>query len=1024
MPDSESPLVNEFKYDFIRRRLAETILGGPKLAVCTRSTLGIHLSQAVLYTFPLLIGLNLFALARAEVLAEETATYCAGAALLIFTLLVQLLSCQSGLRSSVVVPKTNEKIQINDELSLQTNSCCGNATLQFVVPKKKFKLNIVVHAIVSGVVGGFAFRYLSPSVLERVFPVVWTNYLFCFWGWLVVCNAQYSLTSGAPPEPVVFHPLDGFEAASLMRSFYVFLFSCSHLILSGSQVWCWVKVDWCLHVVFAFLPLLWLMGILPPLDALFPWFGEQLLVYVFGGTAMASDLRLLVCLLMSVMGVTALYFIPSFLYCSILAAVCGYIFSLDLCKLWSYLIGLCKRKVDSDAKYTLGAEQVAKKSKNHLATAFYLFVFVLAASVLVLCHLDHKNRKKEKLVDSYGYILLCLSAFNCVLSSVQQVYIVHGFFVNPIYPTENSQPSAFQRRIKPLNLLGYLRIVLVLSFKKTITLIGDTVYYKQLTPTLIGGLQRSHLLGSLGHVLPGDFFLIHFEDRMIFIVVLEKGFGYCTFGVKGLELQETSCHAVEATHLDMLMTTAFDWDHQSRRNPICMNSEPFHVFHPLATLFLLTYSDTRNVLTGLIDSPDTLKLISTSYVKTLAWVLLRHSANKYVLNEVEEPKKLVVPDVVQQIDAKSKMTVVKINKTLPKQTLTTTAGWSDEDDDPLGDEPSSLTALPSSRPGTNTVLYATHLPGTIDEQRLEFGLPAVDNDDKLFSRKTVIEATESWSNSGQKLAPPYEWMQLPLDKAELGALKEQFSVKWFHCVLKFIARQLKIDEKSSAELEADERLSKAYRDLCLTCHAIVNGLAVKNEREQHLRPTHVFKTFNGEVVWSPQESWLTGNKELYGLAIKAYGYATKLALDQIIMGESSTDEELVEYLMEYDTSWHIGTDASKAWEESVLHEKPNLFSLGFNSIQRTFTSHLLTLQQLAVHVGRLNPEVVRGIWASLAFELLYLTNDDEERFSIQAHPIILRNVIVQAADPPLGYPIFLSGHVSAGIGNLWTTDAQ
>ena len=36
----------------------------------------------------------------------------------------------------------------------------------------------------------------------------------------------------------------------------------------------------------------------------------------------------------------------------------------------------------------------------------------------------------------------------------------------------------------------------------------------------------------------------------------------------------------------------------------------------------------------------------------------------------------------------------------------------------------------------------------------------------------------------------------------------------------------------------------------------------------------------------------------------------------------------------------------------------------------------------------------------------YLANDDEERYSIQAHKVLLRNLTVQAADPPLGYPIY------------------
>lgn len=47
-------------------------------------------------------------------------------------------------------------------------------------------------------------------------------------------------------------------------------------------------------------------------------------------------------------------------------------------------------------------------------------------------------------------------------------------------------------------------------------------------------------------------------------------------------------------------------------------------------------------------------------------------------------------------------------------------------------------------------------------------------------------------------------------------------------------------------------------------------------------------------------------------------------------------------------------------------------------LQGTYTSHILTKQELALYTGTLNGEAICGQWASLAMELLYLTNDDEE----------------------------------------------
>lgn len=76
---------------------------------------------------------------------------------------------------------------------------------------------------------------------------------------------------------------------------------------------------------------------------------------------------------------------------------------------------------------------------------------------------------------------------------------------------------------------------------------------------------------------------------------------------------------------------------------------------------------------------------------------------------------------------------------------------------------------------------------------------------------------------------------------------------------------------------------------------------------------------------------------------------------------------------------------------------------------------MLTLQTLAVPIAAVNEECVRGFWSALSLELYYMTNDDEERYSIQALPQLLRNIVTQAADPPLGYPVFSSGLVRVSM---------
>ena len=40
--------------------------------------------------------------------------------------------------------------------------------------------------------------------------------------------------------------------------------------------------------------------------------------------------------------------------------------------------------------------------------------------------------------------------------------------------------------------------------------------------------------------------------------VLEKGNGYAVYSIKGMELQETSCHNLEATRIDDIFNKTFD----------------------------------------------------------------------------------------------------------------------------------------------------------------------------------------------------------------------------------------------------------------------------------------------------------------------------------------------------------------------------------------------------------------------------------------------------------------------------------
>ena len=110
-----------------------------------------------------------------------------------------------------------------------------------------------------------------------------------------------------------------------------------------------------------------------------------------------------------------------------------------------------------------------------------------------------------------------------------------------------------------------------------------------------------------------------------------------------------------------------------------------------------------------------------------------------------------------------------------------------------------------------------------------------------------------------------------------------------------------------------------------------------------------------------------------------------------------------------DKEWFLGSE-EYLWNTAIERHLPKLERL--ITKEGKHYAHRLILGQgkeSTFSVFQFRREVIRGIWANLNMELLYYTNANDERFSIQAEKDILRNLLVQLAEIPLGYPVYSSG---------------
>ncbi|KAA6383828.1 MAG: hypothetical protein EZS28_020645 [Streblomastix strix] len=108
---------------------------------------------------------------------------------------------------------------------------------------------------------------------------------------------------------------------------------------------------------------------------------------------------------------------------------------------------------------------------------------------------------------------------------------------------------------------------------------------------------------------------------------------------------------------------------------------------------------------------------------------------------------------------------------------------------------------------------------------------------------------------------------------------------------------------------------------------------------------------------------------------------------------------------------------SSAEQNSVLNydgQQTHINRKDASNAQSPFSGLICIRRPRTWSIGRMKPfsYFEQSIVTSLYAEVLYGCSDDDERYSIQTHGALLRNIAVQAANTPLGYPVWESGLIT------------
>ena len=154
-----------------------------------------------------------------------------GCLMFAFVIITHITTTIVQAKNSVEAAYPTKRNLFAEEDEVDFFSCCGVETFEFVVPLKKYKVNIIIHAVASGALCGLSLMYLLPLTLNSLYSnnIGATVMLFIF-GWFTLCVAQYPLTVAAPPEIATYRTMDRWELSPLMRPFYLGVCIVFHLL--------------------------------------------------------------------------------------------------------------------------------------------------------------------------------------------------------------------------------------------------------------------------------------------------------------------------------------------------------------------------------------------------------------------------------------------------------------------------------------------------------------------------------------------------------------------------------------------------------------------------------------------------------------------------------------------------------------------------------------------------------------------------------------------------------------------------
>ena len=413
-----------------------------------------------------------------------------------------------------------------------------------------------------------------------------------------------------------------------------------------------------------------------------------------------------------------------------------------------------------------------------------------------------QHTRRNRLTIALTFSLLPLSLLSVLLSSILSA---------PVYPIYTLPILLFSF---PRPLVYWPRLL----HRPSVSEVNEAVFYQQALYAIAN--SASLTMRSCYNAYNGSRILVRYQDRLALVTILEKGYNFCCIQIQGLELEETSCHSVEATAIDSMFESLHTTDQYSTQ--YWLNTSLLHTLAPLDITTGLVYSDAHNTLTGIIDQPTNLERFSTNLFKTLVWTIAHY---------VSKDTAVLANGLLHQ---NSRHTALSGDKHLSDISLAETAT----------PRLTSLEYLPSSNSADSSRMIARESLTSLPRRHT----------------CTSITGNKILPDDSSLPSDPSLPSDVPFTDSEINTCISRFPQQFMTHIL-------------TQDLLTTEQMM-LVKKLIISCYMLLD-MPSQQYRRTNTTPSGIYSHYHGDLSYITSINavkWLKNNTVLYDLAIRAYRY--------------------------------------------------------------------------------------------------------------------------------------------------------